>query len=92
MAVRLAQRPRRRTDTRCVTFVNVGYWAPTVDSVLVSASLDPTLALQTTTGSRFTLLTLFDFILAQFSKIGITFRQGTVEVQRSITIHDQATG
>ena len=58
---------------KLMTFVNVGYWAPSVDSVLASASLDPTLALQTTTGSRFTLSTLFNFILDQFRQIGFIF-------------------
>ena len=70
-----------------MTFVNVGYWAPSMDSVLASSSLEPTVTIQSSWGS-FSLATIFDFILAQFSKIGITFGNGGIHTAGSIQSDD----
>ncbi len=56
-----------------LTFVHPGYWVPDLGDLPASASLDPSLALSSTTGSRFSLASLFQFVLDQFKGIGIDF-------------------
>ncbi len=85
--------------SRVMVFVNVGYWAPSVDSILASASSSTPLSLLN--DSSF-IDQLFSLIIEKFQSImNIAFHNGliqtvkgifqTVEVQYGITTYDRTT-
>jgi outer membrane biosynthesis protein TonB len=91
MVVKAVQELNSKFSSQSIAFETmrqqVASLSLTVDSLLhptiASGSLDPLAVLQTTSHTGFTLATLFNFILDQFSKIGINFgHDGNLAVQQ----------